>query len=354
MDCWRDCKKRMSGISKIDDVVFYPFSPGIPWQTEGGIIKPIITKAVWNKIVSTKKAYVLCPGFLIEILLLILFDSTLKRNGINIESYIVPKKYNSILKHFKMKIKSAEENDDLFIEFERLREAVEAFPAPIFMDRKNNIYFNSLFNYGETFNANANLQDRNNESFWKQMLKNTCCFPYDNNFQWFDKDVLKSLSKKVFNKFKIDSTKPYILIDNNYISYNTADMRASIAKTLASYQLKSIGATLGYKQYQCVVSSNKKEQHGYFVNNTRIIPSWYNMDLFDWLVLVSLSSGIYSSDPNIYLSAAILGCEKIFAGGNYDFGWELKDAFDIAGSSKKRKWTQKDDFSTSDIVAGLI
>lgn len=345
----------MSGISKIDDVVFYPFSPGIPWQTENGIVKPIVSKSVWEKIISTKNAYVLCPGFLVEILLLILFDNTLKRNGINIKSYIVPKKYNSILKHFKMKTKSAEESEDLFIEFERLREAVEAFPVPIFMDRKDNIYFNSLFNYGETFDAHANLQDdRNSEPFWKQLLNNTCCYPYDNNFQWFDKNILKKHSRKIFTKFGIDHTKPYILIDNSYISYNTADMRASIAKTFAPHQLKSLGATFGYKQYQCIVSSNRKEQHGYFINNTRVIPSWYDMDLFDWLVLMSLSSGIYSSDPSVYLSAALLGCERIFAGGNYDFGWELKDAADITTSEKSRKWIQKDEFSTGDIVAGLI
>jgi len=348
----------MSGMSSItDNVAFYPFSPGIPWQVQKGIVVPAISKNVWQQIILNKKVYVLCPGFLVEILLLILFNNTLIKNKVNINSYIVPKKYNSLLKHFNMKIKSIEENDEnLFIEFERLREAVESFPSPIFMDRKNNIYFNSLFNYGETFDIKNNLQERNNESFWKQMLKNTCCFPYDNRFQWFDKDILKKYSKKIFNKYRIDSTKPYILIDNNYISYNTADMRVSIARTLASHQLKSLGATFGYKQYQCIVSSNKKEHHGYFANNTRIIPSWYDMDLFEWLVLMSMSSGIYSSDPNVYLSAALIGCERIFAGGNFDFGWELKDVMDITtiNNGKKRKWIQKDEFDTSDIVGALI
>ena len=345
----------MSGISKTSEVVFYPFSPGIPWKTENEIVQPIISKSVWENIVSTKKVHVLCPGFAVEALLLPLFNKTLQKNGIEVHRWIVPNKYNDILKYFKINTEADGKNKDLFMEFNRLKKAVESFPSPIFMDREDNLYFNCLFNYGETYSSKSKHVGRNNDSFWKQMLKNTCCFPYENSFQWLDKKVLKNYTSDTFKKFNIDFSKPFIVIDNNYISYNTADSRASIAKVLLPHQLNAIGATLGYKKYQCIVSSNNKSKQGYFANNVKFIPSWYDLNLFDWFALISLSSGIYSSDPNVYLAAALIGCENIFAGGcNHDFGWEFADVVEIADCrGKKRRWTQMDNFETTDIITHL-
>jgi len=337
------------------DVVFYPFSPGIPWNAKSGIIEPYISHDIWLELIKPKECNVVCPGFFLEVLLLPLFSKVLERHSVKVDKWIVPSYYNDFLNLFGITTASSVSGRSItvFTEFDRLFRTVRDYPAPVFMDRMGKVYFNCLFNYGEKVDPNGDFVDRDYEPFWRQVLKNTCCHPYEISFPTVERDFLRTVLEKLLVRYGADPDKPYFIVDNMVRSYRTADYRVAIDEQLTLPNVNTLGSVLSSYKHQCVVMADGVQQ--YKMHNVFSLPPWYKMSSLEFFALLLFAGGIYSSDPNVYMSGAILGCSRIVAVGNFDSGWELKDALEISCAvDKRRKWQQRDDFDLNSVLKVLV
>lgn len=327
-----------------DDVVFYPFCPGIPWELDNRIIIKKPPTVDMEKIFHLKHICVLCPGYLIEALMLPIVKNSFERYNLKVERWIFPKYYEKFLSYFGIKTCTTK-NSDIFSEHNRINKAVISYPSPFFMDRQDNIYYNILFNYGDCIDYVGNGVDRNYEPFYDQILKNLCLYSYNFCSLSIGKEHLRKICFNFLSKYGIYLNKPIVVIDNCNLSYKLSDGRVMISRCFSDNEIKCIGASLASKKYNCLVLSETSNV-GYFYNNVYNLPAWKDLD-FDVLIsLLSCSSYLYSSDPNIYISAAMVGCGNIFAGGNFDSGWSLNDLKLLFTS----RWIEKDEFDYNDLI----
>lgn len=340
-------------IEQQDNTIFYPFSPGIPWKIKDNCIEQFVSVNIWNDFINNKpinKIILFCPGHLLECLCLPLFKKAIESNDLKVDYCIVPKYYENLLKHFDIDI-HCRVDGNVFDEYNRLRVGVDSYPVPIFKDKEGNIYFNCLFNYGVIRDIDGEVIDRNMDSYWKQLMNNACINYLDIRLKVIDKEVVSEVIKGFFYKFGVVFDR-FVLIDNDYKVYENADGRTIITKTLHPYQLKSIVSFFSNKKIGFVVSG-KSKNYGLLDGNMLVIPPWEEIDSFELICLLIGCMGLYSSDPNIYLSAGMLGNKNIFAGGNFDYGWELMDIFN-AESVKNKNWKQMDSFDIKDILNHIV
>lgn len=332
-------------------VKFFKFSPGIPWKVNNKSIVPTVNRDVWKKVVSNHTT-VLCPGYFFEVLLLPLFNKVLNKYGANVKNLIVPAYYTDLLKVFDITNTTVDESPNLFNEFNRLDEVSKLFPVPMFMDRENNVYFNMLFGYGRRCNVNGKFLERDNESCWKQILRNTCSYPYQLAYPYFDQNQIKERLTKLFESKNVNANKPYILIDNHNYTYKSADGRNIIPNSLLPHQIRTV-STIAWQNGKQVIVMGK--EINYNTGNVFCLPESFSINSADLFALLLYADGIYSFDPNIYLSGALLGCSRIFAGGNFEKGFGLKDLQDITIKNNANKyWVEKNCFELSDIMKIML
>jgi len=333
------------------EVRFYKFCPGIPWKVKNKVLVPSVNRDIWKELIITKPTTAICPGYFFEALFVPLFQKVLNQYGVKIQRWIIPSYYTDLLKLFNIKNETIDERKDFFKEFVRVYRTIHLFPSPIFMDRENNLYFNMLHNYGVTRCVNGKYLDRNYDNCWKQILKNTCSYPYEMAYPFFDHELLKIQLKKFFEQKNIDIDKPYVILDNSNISYKSADERAIIPNCLSNHQIRAMGMTLWQNKKQLLVMG---ENVNYGVGNIFSIPNWFSVNSADLFALLLYADGICSYDPNIYLSGALLGCSRIFASGNFDDGFRLKDLQDITLKKGIKYWVEADSFELSDIMKVIL
>jgi hypothetical protein len=339
-------------VQQDNDVVFFHFSPGIPWRTEQHCVKPILSREIWKEIVIRNPINVICPGYFLEAVMLPMFNKVLKHYGATVSRWITPSYYSDFLSIFGIKNSTVDDTNSVFSEFSRLITTALDYPSPIFMDRENNVYFNTLFNYGEVVDTKAKFIDRDYTPFWKQFLRNTCSYPYELAYPSFDKDELRIRLSKLFQKYGIATDKPYVIIDNNSYPYRTADGRTIIPRALEPYNIRSIGSSFFHKKYQVIVLNSDVVNYG--VSNVFRLPCWFSINSANLFALLVHANGIYSSDPNIYLTGALVGCSKIFAGSNFDDGFRLQDVGDITFQRGIKRWVEEDEFDVADVMKALM
>ena len=97
------------------------------------------------------------------------------------------------------------------------------------------------------------------------------------------------------------------------------------------------------------------KETNYNTGNVFCLPESFSINSADLFALLLYADGIYSFDPSIYLSGALLGCSRIFAGGNFEKGFSLKDLQDITIKNNANKyWVEKDCFELSDIMKVML
>lgn len=297
--------------------VQFPFSPNIHWQLKKGIIIPALSRDVFSRILEeAKNVNVLCPGYLLESIIASITNDIFINSDIKVKKWIMPNHYSKLSRFFGLNYKGS--SGDIFSEYRRLREAVNSYPCPIFMDGDNNIYFNLLFNYGKRVSYRNHKTKDNNESFWKQIINNTCLS--DNyNFKYFDID-LSGHCKTFLSKYNI---KDFILLDNSNIFGIAANGMVINNTFIFPNKAKEIANMLSNYNIQCIIMTDNKENYNGY--NLLAIDPWNNLDILDLASLINYSKITISSDPNIYLSAPLLNCKKVICSGEMIPGWTFGD-----------------------------
>lgn len=320
----------------------YLFSKTIPWQLKKNIVIPGISREIFERVKNeANKFYAICPGYLLESIIAVSANDIFIRSGIEIEKWIMPKCYSKVLKYYNLNYKGS--NGDMFLEYKRLIKAVKAYPVPIFMDKDNNVYFNLLFNYGARVNCKNIKVSNNVVPFWKQLLNNTCLMEnYEQrnfNIEFEDK-INKFLAKD-----SIDPYKNFVLIDNSNLFGTTANGLKIKNNFMFLEQVRDIAECLYKKNIQCVIMTNNKKE--YFGRNVFTINSWNKINFVILLSLLQKAYTVVSSDPNIYLTAAIVGCERIITNDACP-GWTFDDLNGFCGVSEN--WINKEGLTTQDII----
>lgn len=304
--------------------ILYPFCPNISWDLDCGIIKPFLSRNIFNNIKEQAKSFsVIFPGYLLESLIAVKANEIFINSGIKINNWIMPNVYSKALSIFNFNYKGTTGN--IFNEYNRIKEAVDSYPVPIFMDKDYNIYFNLLFNYGKRVNFRNNPTKDNLEPFWKQILKNTLMF--DNyKFKEYEFNLLNRCNN--FLKYNgININKRFILLDNSNIFGIPAHGFKINNPFIFSEQARNIAAYLYNNGIQCVIMTNDKKK--YYGNNLFTINTWNRIKMLDLLALLNNTYGVVSSDPNIFLSAPIMGCKNIICNDEPTQGWMIEDLKDF-------------------------
>ena len=252
------------------------------------------------------------PGHLLEVLTALMAPRILKDHGININKWIVPGYYDSLLKYFNIKTLHANNNNSLTEEYKRMFKATKSYPVPIFFNGGNDIYINLLNNYGFNRLNNGNRRkERLTTPFWKQLLCNTCCSSFTSCiFPKFGLEELNILKNQFFQSKELNVNK-YILIDNTTSISMLSDFRPLNHKLFNDCEIQPLALRLKKDNIKCIVMTNDTSNHN--VDNTCYVDPWDKIDSLKLISLLLNAECIISSDPNIYLSAAMLGCKKIIS-----------------------------------------
>ena len=308
----------MDDNSKIVDFIF---SPNIPWRITDDIVDPIISREIWCKHVRNKPATIVMPGYLLEVLTSLMATKILKDNGVNIVSWITPSYYTDLLKFFNVKVTCSKKKESPIKEFNRLIEPANSYPVPVFLNGNDEIFFNLYNNYGgNRRNTKGKLQDRLDKPYWKQLLCNTCSNYSNPIFPIINKDDLFKSKLDLFKEKGIDSK--YILLDNSNLLEITSDNRKINYKKFSPAEINELASRFVKHKIKCIVMSNENKIH---TNNMMTIGSWDNINSFHMLSLLLNAECIISSDQNICLSAALIGCKKIIYLDNPIKGWRFED-----------------------------
>jgi len=325
---------------------FFPFSPGLPWNIRNSIIIPSISDILWdNIIVEKKRVDILCPGYFLETLVSSKAVDILNSHGLYVKRWIIPSYYKDMLKFLGIDMKGSD--GCVFEEFDRLMVGVKSYPVPYFFDGDGNMYLNLLFNYGKRVSfANFNRTSRNTEPFWKQLLDNICR-RYD--MDKFEIDTYKLKKKGLGLLRKLGTKKELVLLDNSNLLSESAD--GSIIKNSIFFtnEVRNIAAAAHDKGMECVVMGNRFDLNNGF--NIFNLKTWNNINSLDMLCLLSCMDVVVSSDPNIYLVAALLGCPKVICLNDAVEGWRFEDIEKICVD--KGEWMYLKDSSSGNIARNI-
>src|SRR5690606_22885327 len=144
---------------------FFPFSPGIPWTIKNRkYIVPEIDGNTWNRVLKDKTFIITCYGGLLESFFSLAYCEAIAK----IEPYRkITWMGTTDFEYFVNAQGIASINS-----FDLGANIVDKYPAPIFMDKQNNAYFNVLNNYLETKSYRSKWPYYNKDICLKQLYKN--------------------------------------------------------------------------------------------------------------------------------------------------------------------------------------
>lgn len=125
--------------SSKQSIKYFPFAPGIPWKVKNGkYVVPELPSEAWRHALHGRDAVVVAYGGLIE--------SFVSLSYLEILNYTMP----SVKLHWcgNLKFKPLISINGLgSFEETNIKDIVSNYPVPLFMDQKDNVFFNCLNNY---------------------------------------------------------------------------------------------------------------------------------------------------------------------------------------------------------------
>lgn len=272
-----------------ETVKFFPFSPGIPWKIKNGkYVIPEVPSNHLSNLIDNKSLYVLNFGKAIESLFSLFFLETLKTLKPKQDIYWVGSK------NFKSLVKS----QGLSYYSEIVDESVlKRFTTPIFFDKEDRVYFNSLYNYLKVYSYYLFFGYNDEKSGSNQILNNLC---YSSDF--WEKPKIRNIevSEELrfhLNSAKIDLSLPFVLImpDETEDSWHQQS-----CLNWSPRDINSLAAMLCSQQIQTVVLTPRVGK--YFGGQAKCIP--YNFDFA--LTFLSKARAILSKDLDFLYIARVL------------------------------------------------
>jgi len=148
-----------------DKIIYFPFSPGVPWSINKKFLINKVPDFVWNRFISPRKNIIVSHGGLIE--------SFFSLSIAEVLNFIYPEKqvywcgnpeYKELI-NFNGLLK--------FNDFQISEEISNTYNTPIFFDKENNVYFNCLNNYLEKKSYDLKNKKNNKEPILKQIFSNS-------------------------------------------------------------------------------------------------------------------------------------------------------------------------------------
>lgn len=216
---------------RVERIVFHPFSSGIPWLYKGAIIQPKIKSHIWDSVVLPKKDFTTVSfGGLLESLLSLICIESLSNNISNHDLYWLGfEKYNNLIEMQNLASVS---------KITLTNKILKQYPAPLFFDANNNVYFNLLNNY-KTIDIPDKKYTQPNKNPIIQQVVNNSFFPY---------------SKINLRKLNTKETRRQILIipeDNDFSIH-----KEEKGLEWSAQNVRELAAMLYGKNYEIIVATS--------------------------------------------------------------------------------------------------
>jgi len=267
-------------------VKFFPFSPGIPWKLKNGkYVQPEVPSNHLSNLINEKSLVVLSFGGIVEAVFSLFFIETLKTLKPKQDIYWVGNKKFSPL----VQAQGLGHYSDLVNE-----NTLKRFTTPVFFDKEDRAYFNSLYNYLDVYSYYLDFGYENKKPGFKQILNNLC---YGSDFWEVPKARNIEVSSDLhfhLNSAKIDLSLPFVLI----MPDETGDsLHQQSCLNWSPREINSLAAMLYSLKIQTVVLTPRVGK--YFGGQAKCVP--YNFDFA--LTFLSKASVILSKELDfLYLS----------------------------------------------------
>jgi len=268
----------------------FPFSAGIPWEINKGILNPKIPFNILNNAISDKNIIVTCYGGLLE--------SYLSLSYLEAFNKIWPSKKltwsgNPIFKDL------IEANGLSKFSEEIPGEILSRYPVPLFFDKLNNAIFNPLNNYIKIKPYYGGLKSFNNNNVYLKQIWNNSLLDFKNFYlplirNDFDNNNFKNhllLSKFDFNK-------PYIIIIPDDLKYSIHSQKCLPWNI---QQVKSFATIISQLGYSTVILTDNV--YKYYSNN---LPFVFEFNFTAFFTLIKNSKMILSNEIDFLLISQLI------------------------------------------------
>lgn len=190
-------------LSNKEKILYFPFSPGIPWRFNKKFLINKIPDFVWSRFVKPRKNIIVSYGGLIESF----FSLTLAE----IFNFIYPDKQIYWCGYDKYK-PLLEMNGLLkYNEYQIGDEIISGYNTPIFFDKEGDVYFNYLNNYLKTKSFDLQKVKTNKQPILQQIFSNSM-MEWKVNFIPKIRNLNEFNFKKWASENKFYKNNPYIII----------------------------------------------------------------------------------------------------------------------------------------------
>ena len=281
---WRYCSIDKMNFKTTTSKKIFPFAPKILWTLNSGkYVKPRLPKVVIDRSVKNKTIVVSAFGNIFEsffsMSLLELFSRTYNNDFL----WAGRKEFIPLLK-----------SNGLANYFEGLKEDhLKKFTTPIFMDRDDRVYFNSLYNYRDVKTYYGSKGYHCKQPVCKQIFQNSC-------FPW--RDCVPEL-RGSFQSPPVDLSKKFVLIipDQTIFSNNSI---SCLEFNLT--QIVSLSQLLIQKGINTLIIANDPRK--YYNGFVSVLPATID-NLFS---LIPKSIALFSKQIDYHLISMLVSKAKLF------------------------------------------
>lgn len=313
-----------------NSTVFFPFTKDIPWYCRGICILQTMLPQKWEAITKNKNIVIFTPGYFIEVLASTILYKICYESDMNVK-ILCPAYYNKLLDLYKIPGYPNPEIKNPLDEFERMKEVILEYPAPLFFDYDDNLYINSLFHYGKFIDSQGNeTKTLNEDSFFVQICNNICATYIPSLMQIRNVHITR-----LFEEFclKTGSTiNNVVLLDNTTKMITFANKLKGVRKFYFDQDIKAISNMINKNSVLFVMENEPSKR--YINSNVFFINPWYEIESDVVAALLSHAKVVISSDPNIYLSTALLKGGNIYVNDKPKTGFKLEDCIKLEALKK--------------------
>lgn len=270
--------------------IYFPFAPGLPWKIKNKIIIPTLEPAILYKAINDRDVTIIVNGGLFESFMSLFYLETL-----NYSSPTTKLQWSSVRNHhtiFHMNglaTYCGHQFDNAFL---------KKYPVPVFLDQKNNVFFNCLNNYIDIYRYTGGKPIKNKIAIGKQILANLTIPITLQSIPRF-RNATDSEFKQWCRINHIVSTQPYICL---FVDTNVSIHHVQCLKWNTS-QIRAFSSILKQHGYQIIICTDAPGKYYGFTT----APTRY--DITHWLL--RSASFVMATEIDFLLLSIYLSKAKI-------------------------------------------
>lgn len=298
--------------------VLLPFSPGIPWTIKNKkYIVPEINSKIWNRVFEGYDFIITCYGGLLESFFSLSFVEAISK--------IEP--YRNITWMGKKEFEPIVQANSLckINKFNLGSDVLKDYPAPVFMDKENHAYFNSLNNYIVSKSYLTGYHIKQNKDIVLKQIYDNLMLPWDNNIP-----IIRNPNNIKFNQW-LKSKKLHQ--NSNYALVFPKSLYSIHDETCLNWddrQVRELSEMLRHKNISVISYENMRYDPYYSSGSViRALP-----DLELMLSLIMNAKYILAKDIDIHLISMMISDANIISEPCKSPIYSLYDNLDFLGIQK--------------------